>query len=215
MCEIEIRQDAEQSRTVYLPNTTFGPEGKITAEVLSTGLAIGVSGIIVQAEGLTEAEQATKIDAAVESDDRVRAWHVIVAHPFFARAFEMEGPLIESMVEMLDFEMGRTDLATAAEPEKEDRAMRAPVNDTHLRQLAMDFAVRTFNPATDRMVAPEQVLAFLKGESKSDTPAPDRVEEIQIVKREAYQEVVNFLDSRKYYGGANITRSYFLSGGEG
>lgn len=37
-----------------------------------------------------------------EKDERVRAWHRVAAHPFFASCYEEEQPLIESMIAKLD-----------------------------------------------------------------------------------------------------------------
>jgi hypothetical protein len=142
-----------------------------------------------------------------EEDERIQAWATLVEHPFFKRAFEMEtAPLIENMVKLLDYEMDRTDKTTVAP---------AP-DDSRLRELAMSFAVQTYSPEHRTTINPEEILAFLKGETsvKADPLIWD-TDAVQDIKREAYQEVYELLAAQWPTSAETIRRNYLSDGGEG
>lgn len=59
------------------------------------------------ATAVTRAEEAIAAVHALateiaEGDERVQAWHIVAAHPFFADCYPLERPLIETMIKKLD-----------------------------------------------------------------------------------------------------------------
>jgi len=67
-----------------------------------------------------------------EEDERIEAWEHLARHPFFRECYDVEAPLLHTMLERLDGLMARADHSAAdvkqAEEPVEYRISRAFVN---------------------------------------------------------------------------------------
>ena len=87
--------DEQRARALEMYNTWAKPHGIGRADSMPTEVARGW--LAVEAHVL-----ASHTCPDVEADERVRAWHDIAAHPFFAACYQTEGTLVDAMVAKLD-----------------------------------------------------------------------------------------------------------------
>lgn len=95
--------------SAYLPED-------LTPEQLEAVLAAAVSAVreahdagYSAGQAITTMRYRTQQDAirrqeadALDADDRIKAWNTITDHPLLAPAFDMDGPLIQNMLRILD-----------------------------------------------------------------------------------------------------------------
>lgn len=65
-----------------------------------------------------------------ETDERVDAWEAVARHPLFEKCYEIEEPLIQSVLKVLDAQISepQVEVATQAEEPVEWRILRAFTN---------------------------------------------------------------------------------------
>lgn len=127
---VAAERDALKAAACEMPDerpsnvTPIGREAKIHGEFVT--MRVDAWRRVTDELTRLRTDEAARIDAALEKDERVIAWDQIAAHPFFRDCYGTETSLIEAMLAKLTASTFTAEIPAEVRERATEPAMRAP-----------------------------------------------------------------------------------------